>query len=118
MEAPRKRRRTLGAPGGEASRVRRDRCDPRALARREAEVPEAVARASIGAVIILTLNCGTGPGPPVGRWTSAEPSGASRMIARADAGLAVVGLAMVRWRPSRGTDASPLAPGPEDGRAD
>jgi hypothetical protein len=46
MEAPRKRRRTLGAPGGEASRVRRDRCDPRALARREAEVPEAVARAS------------------------------------------------------------------------
>ena len=46
---------------------------PRALARREAEVPEAVARASIGAVIILALNCGTGPGPPVGRWTSACP---------------------------------------------
>jgi hypothetical protein len=34
----------------------------------------------------------------------------------AAAGLAGVGLAMGRRRPSRGTDASPLAPGPEDGR--
>jgi amino acid transporter len=77
------------------------------LARRDATGPDLARRAlDLGVPSLALLMCG---------WLLIHTGWPSVTAAAA---LAVIGLAVGHRRPTRGTDASPPAPGPEDGRAD